>query len=114
MIRKRFALFGILAIAAMSTACAPTDATISTTVKTKLAADETVKVAQIDVSVQQRVVTLTGTVDDQTIKERAVAVARAIDGVAGIVDQLTVQQPGHGPNHGRHGPGMEGERRATQ
>ena len=53
---------------------------------------------------QKKVVTLSGTVDTPAVKERAVAVARGTDGVADVVDQITVKQQasGHGP-----GPGHE-------
>lgn len=103
--QQRSAFFGVLAaVAAITAGCGPTDAAIDTKVKTNLTADETVKPAQINVGVQKKVVTLSGTVDTSVVKERAVALARGTEGVASVVDQITVKQQasGHGP-----GPGHE-------
>ena len=96
------AFLGVLAAAAIAAGCGPTDAGIATKVKTNLTADETVKAAQIDVGVQKKVVTPSGTVDTPAVKERAFAVARGTDGVADVVDRITVTQQasGHGPGHG--------------
>lgn len=49
---------------------------------------------------QKKVVTLSGTVDSPVVKERAVAVARQTDGVADVVDQLTIKEQGSGPGFG--------------
>ena len=91
----------VLAVAAITVACGPTDAGISTKVKTNLTSDETLKAAHIDVGVQKKVVTLSGTVDSPAVKERAVAVARQTDGVTDVVDQIIVKEQGSGP-----GPGL--------
>lgn len=101
MYQRRSAFLGVLAAAVITVACGPTDSGISTKVKTNLTADETVKTAQIDVGVQKKVVTLSGTVDTPAIKERAVAVARRTDGVADVVDHITIKEQGSGP-----GPGL--------
>ena len=50
----------VLAAAIMTVACAQTDAGITTNVKTKLAADDTVKAYQVDVDTRNGVVTLSG------------------------------------------------------
>ena len=111
MYRRRSAFLAVLAVAVVTVACGPTDAGIGTQVKTKLTADETVKAAQIDVGVQKKVVTLSGSVETPAVKERAVALARGTDGVADVVDQITVKQQasGHGPGHGGEmmGKGMK-------
>ena len=104
MYQRRSTFLGVLAAAAITVGCGPTDAGISTKVKTNLTADETVKSAQIDVGVQKKVVTLSGTVDTPAVKERAVAVARQIDGVADVVDHITIKEQGSGPGPG---PGRE-------
>jgi hypothetical protein len=113
MYQRRIAFLGVLAAAAITVACGPTDAGIGTKVKTNLTADETVKTAQIDVGVQKKVVTLSGTVDSPAVKERAVAVARQTDGVADVVDQITIKEQGSGPGLGREmmekGMKMEGK-----
>ncbi len=107
--QQHSAFLGVLAAVAVITAgCGPTDEGIGTKVKTNLTADETVKAAQIDVGVQKKVVTLSGTVDTPAVKERAVAVARGTDGVANVVDQITIKQQASGPGPG-HGSEMRGK-----
>ena len=75
-------------------ACGQTDAGITTSVKTKLAADDTVKAYQIDVDTQEGVVTLTGTVPTAAARDRAVQLARETDGVTRVEDRLTVNAAG--------------------
>jgi hyperosmotically inducible protein len=88
---KRITSFlGILAAVAFAVACAQTDAGITGKVKSKLAADDTVKAYQIDVDTKDKVVTLSGNVDSQTAKDQAVALARGTEGVADVVDNITV------------------------
>jgi hyperosmotically inducible protein len=76
----------------MTVACAQTDPGITTAVKTKLAADNTVKAYQIDVDTSHGVVTLTGIVEAPAAKEQAVIIARRTDGVKDVVDHITVNQ----------------------
>ena len=96
-------LLNILVVSFTLVACGQTDTGISTKVKTNLTADETVKAAQISVGVQDKIVTLSGAVDNQAVKERAIAVARATDGVTDVVDKITIQDQGYrsGSEHGR-------------
>ena len=109
--QQRNAFFGML-VAVATAACGPTDEGIGTKVKANLTADETVKAAQVDVGVQKKIVTLSGTVDTPAIQQRAVAVARGTDGVTDVVDRMMVKEQGsglaHGPGPG-HGPGMTGK-----
>lgn len=97
----RIAYLGVLAVAVIAVGCGPNDAGIGTKVRAKLAADETVKAAQIDVGVQKKIVTLSGSVDTPAVKEQAVALARGTDGVGDVVDQITVNRQAAGPGHGR-------------
>jgi hyperosmotically inducible protein len=76
----------------MTVACAQTDPGITTAVKTKLAANDTVKTYQIDVDTSNGVVTLTGIVEVPAAKEQAVTIARGTDGVKDVVDRITVNQ----------------------
>jgi len=102
-VRNRFVLGLAAAIAALNIACADTDPGITTAVKSKLAADDTVKAYKIDVDTKDHVVTLTGTVDNSAAKERAVTIARTTDGVNNVVDNLTVA-PGATPTTGVDDP----------
>jgi hyperosmotically inducible periplasmic protein len=77
-------------LAAATVACSHSDAGITTAVKSKLAADDTVKAYRIDVDTKSRVVTLNGKVDNARARSRAVEIAKATEGVADVVDNLTV------------------------
>ncbi len=87
MLQKFAALIGA---AALTVACAQTDAGITTNVKSKMAADDNVKAYQIDVDTSNGVVTLSGDVDSSLAKERAEQIARNTDGVRDVVDNITV------------------------
>jgi hypothetical protein len=91
MLRK---LSGFVAAAGMvvTVACGQTDAGITTNVKTKLAADDSVKAYQVDVDTQNRVVTLSGNVETTVAKDRALAIARETDGVRDVIDQIRVSE----------------------
>jgi hypothetical protein len=91
MLRK---IAGVVAAAGMvvTVACGQTDAGITSNVKTKLAADEMVKAYQVDVDTQNRVVTLTGSVETPVAKERAITIARDTEGVRDVIDQLQVSE----------------------
>ena len=71
-------------------ACAASDPGITTAVKSKLTADDTVKAYQIDVDTKEGVVTLNGTVTNPAAKARAVELARGTDGVRNVVDNISV------------------------
>jgi hyperosmotically inducible periplasmic protein len=90
MLRRATSLLGIMALVGIMAACAQTDPGVTTAVKAKLAADDTVKAYKIDVDTKDGVVTLGGTVDTAEAKTRAVEVARNTKGVASVVDQLSV------------------------
>jgi len=77
----------------LTIACAQTDAGITTAVKSKLAADDTVKAYQINVDTTDHVVTLRGTVDTSIAKAQAVQIASRTDGVRNVVDEIQVSQP---------------------
>jgi len=89
--RKTLAI-GAFAVLALAVACAQSDSGITARVKTKLAADTTVQAHEINVDTKNRVVSLTGTVDTQAAKDKAVEIARTTDGVADVVDNLSVKQ----------------------
>ncbi len=93
MLRRVSSLLGIAVFLASMTACSNSDAGITTAVKSKLAADDTVKAYKIDVDTKRSVVTLTGTVDSAQAETRAVQIARSTDGVKNVIDQLSVARP---------------------
>jgi hyperosmotically inducible periplasmic protein len=67
------------------------DASITAAVKMKFAHDETVKAHNIDVDTNQGIVTLTGSVSNQGEADRAVQLARSVDGVKDVRQNLVVQ-----------------------
>ena len=84
------ALCGTAALAMLTVACSASDPGITTAVKAKFAADDTVKAYRIDVDTKDRVVTLSGQVDNAVAKARAVELARSTDGVRDVVDNTTI------------------------
>jgi hyperosmotically inducible protein len=89
---QRFAMALSAAGLVMTVACSQSDSGIATAVKTKLAADDTVKASEISVDTGKRVVTLNGTVDTPTAKHRAVMIARDTKGVANVIDDIVVDR----------------------
>ena len=77
-------------VLAFTVACSQTDAGITTAVKSKLAADDTVKAYKVDVDTANKVVTLSGEVDTEAQRAHAVMIARNTDGVADVIDQLRI------------------------
>lgn len=94
---------GIAIAAVLTVGCAQSDPGITTAVKSKMAADDTVKAYRIDVDTKDRVVTLSGAVDTPQARERAMELARTTDGVRDVVDRLTVT-PGATPTTGIDDP----------
>src|SRR5215510_7457449 len=87
---QRFAILLSAGALAVTVACSQTDAGITSAVKTKMAADNTVKASEINVDTHNHVVTLNGTVGSAAEKERAVMIARNTRGVTSVVDDLRV------------------------
>ena len=83
-------LFSIVGVAIFAIGCARSDAGITTSVKSQLAADDVVRARRIDVDTRDRVVTLTGDVRSAQEEAQALQIARNTDGVASVVDQLTI------------------------
>jgi hyperosmotically inducible protein len=102
-----FAGWTALAVAAMLTVgCSQSDPGITTAVKSKMAADDTVKSYRIDVDTKDRVVTLSGSVDTPQARARAIELARGTDGVRDVVDRLTIA-PGATPTTGIDDPAQQ-------
>lgn len=93
MSRTRTISFVVLAaVILLVVSCAQaTDATITGTIKTKLAADGRVRASEIDVDTTYGVVTLTGNVDGQQARDVAMQLARETKGVNGVNDMISVR-----------------------
>ena len=76
--------------------CASTDLGITTQVKSNFVKDDMVKAAQIEVATSNGVVTLTGNVDDEATKNRALELARGTKGVVKVVDMIAARQASGG------------------
>jgi hyperosmotically inducible protein len=68
------------------------DGVVTASVKAKLIEDTATKAHQINVETQKGVVQLTGFVDSTTVKARAGELARAVDGVAEVRNDLEIRQ----------------------
>ena len=67
------------------------NATLTGKIKAKIALDDTIKAANINVDTADGVVTLTGTVATDAQRTRVVQLARETDGVKSVVNRLTVR-----------------------
>ena len=92
MIRKSAVILCALALSVATTAFAQTDAALSASVKAKLAADDQVKASSVKVTTVDHVVTLSGSVPSQAVKDQALKIAKDTSGVNSVVDQLTVRE----------------------
>jgi hyperosmotically inducible protein len=72
--------------------CASTDVGITTMVKANLLTDDAVKSSHIEVTTNDGVVTLTGNVDSEVTKNRAIELANATKGVVKVVDMIAARQ----------------------
>ena len=91
--RVRSAWSLVVLVAGLSLlSCASTDMGIATKVKAKLAADDVVKASQIEVATRNGVVTLTGNVDNEEAKNRALELARNTEGVVNVVDMIAARE----------------------
>jgi hyperosmotically inducible protein len=87
---QRFAILLSAGALAVTVACSQTDTGITSAVKSKMAADDTVKASEINVDTHNHVVTLNGTVGSKAERERAVMIARNTKGVNSVIDDLRV------------------------
>jgi len=73
---------------------AATDATITTKINAALVADDQLKALKIDVDTNDGKVVLTGAAPDADSRDRATALANAVDGVVEVDNRLSVQPKG--------------------
>ena len=85
----------VLAAALLGACSQAKDATVSGSVKTKLAADSQVNAGEIKVETVNGVVTLTGNIDSEAAKERALQIARDTKGVTQVKDMISVREGAH-------------------
>lgn len=69
------------------------DASITTAINLQLARDDKLSALKIDVDTQDGRVRLNGTAPDAASRERATALARGVQGVVSVDNQLTVAPP---------------------
>ena len=67
------------------------DSYLTTAVKTKLAANEGLKSFDIKVITDHQVVSLSGTLPNDALRDEAVGVAKSVDGVKGVIDNIQVK-----------------------
>jgi hyperosmotically inducible periplasmic protein len=67
------------------------DATITSEVKAKLAAEKVSTLTKIGVETDRRTVYLSGTVDDVEMRSKAETIARSVKHVGAVVNNLTVR-----------------------
>jgi osmotically-inducible protein OsmY len=83
----------LIAVAGAACKSGPEDATITGEIKTKMMADSTVPATKINVDTKEGVVTLTGEVESAAAKQKAETIAKAVNGVKNVKNDLTVKPP---------------------
>ena len=78
----------MLALALMAAACGKSDADLATAVNDKLKADG---VTGVTAAVTDGVATLTGEAADQTVKTKAEASARTVEGIKNVTNNVTLR-----------------------
>jgi len=86
--KVKFFSFLCLAVVLISAACGKSDADLQKAVADKLAADN---VSGVTVIVKDGVATLNGEVADITVKTKANASARSVDGIKSVTDNTTTR-----------------------
>jgi hyperosmotically inducible periplasmic protein len=76
--------------AASKTAEVTTDGWISTRIKTNFMGDEALRASDIKVNTNDHVVTLTGAVPNAAARDKAVQIAKDVEGVHRVVDKLKI------------------------
>jgi len=78
-------------ITALTMACAQPDSVITAEIRARMAADTSVNFSEIEVATDKKVVTLTGNLNSQAEKDRALEIARSVPSVANVVDMISVR-----------------------
>jgi osmotically-inducible protein OsmY len=88
-----FVLFLTLITTAVAASKPVTDDFLVDTIRQKLAADQVVKGGAIEVVVKDGVVTLKGSVEEDKQKNKAEKIAKKVNGVKSVTNQLTISRP---------------------
>jgi hyperosmotically inducible periplasmic protein len=91
MARLRNLFLVVLAPLCLSVACSQSDTVITARIKASMVADSTVNASQIEVATHDKVVTLTGNLDSEAEKARALEIAQGTSGVEKVVDLISVR-----------------------
>ena len=91
-VRSALSLAALVAGLCLVTSCALTDTGITTNVKAKFLADDVVKSSQLEVATKNGIVTLTGNVDSEEAKKKALEIARSTAGVKNVVDMISARE----------------------
>jgi hyperosmotically inducible periplasmic protein len=75
-------------VAASTVGATIEEAALTTKIKAKMALDDAVKARAINVTTHGSVVTLSGTVESQAERDRALSLARETDGITRVIDDL--------------------------
>lgn len=70
------------------------DSEITASVKSKFAKDDLVPAARVHVETENGVVTLTGSVSNEASLDRAISIARGVDGVVNVKSDLKIEPSG--------------------
>lgn len=70
------------------------DAAITAKVKSAIIAEPGLSALRIDVDTKDGVVTMSGVVENATLKERATQIAQQVSGVQSVIDNLAVKSTG--------------------
>jgi hyperosmotically inducible protein len=89
--KQLFPFVAMAVVVLMTAGCAQPDPLITGKVKASLAVDSNVRATQIEVATKDGVVTLTGNIDSQAEKDRALEIARSTNGVKNVVDMIAVR-----------------------
>lgn len=99
---KRFSGFFLVALMVSALGCASTsqrestgeyldDSVITTKVKTAIFNEPSLKVNQISVETNKNVVQLSGSVDSTASMNKAIAIARSVEGVSSVKNDMRVK-----------------------
>ena len=90
MLKRLAGLSAMLALVATA-ACVQTDADLAKAVQDQFAADAIVKSYHLDVTSEQKVVSVAGTVNTSAAKDQALQIARGTTGVVEVRDHIAVR-----------------------